>query len=867
MVNKAIRLLQSARQGGVQIYVTNGQLQIKFSKAKGIDPQLLEEIKSNKSLLTDFLNNDNFKSQDVQPYEAALLTINRAEHPRIPLSFSQERLWFIDRLNGSLQYHIPAVLRLKGQLNIEALTQAINSIINRHEVLRTVIEEADGHGCQKILKKDHWKLNILDGASYKNDIEALKKYTRQLILQPFNLSKDYMLRADLLEIEKDEHILVVTMHHIASDGWSASILVKELVELYMASVENRAPQLKPLFLQYTEFAIWQRTFLEGKTLDNKLEFWKQKLAGVPALELPTDFNRPADLGINGASFLFKIENDLLQKLHELSQQNGASLFMTLLTGFKILLSRYSRQNDICVGTPIAGRHYPELEGLIGFFINMLAIRTDVDSGQSFQDILQKVRTNTIEAFEHQEVPFEKIVEAVVKERDLSRNPLFQVMFVFQNNPEVEAFQLPGVELINETPILDNSKYDLSFNVKETRSGLQGMVSYNTDLYGEDTISKLTGHYINLLHAIVGNKDKPVGLLEMISNIEKSQLLKHINHSEVIYPSDKNFVQLFEQQVIETPYAPALIFGNTRLSYKQLNEKANQLAHYLVSRSVKKEDLIPICFGRSANMIIALLGILKAGRAYVPVSPDYPLERILYMLEDTKASIVVSDESNSHQLPRAVQVIKLDSDAEILDQQPVYNLNLPISPANLCYVIYTSGSTGRPKGVMIEHQSLLDHCYGLIKSAGLKDCRSFALYSPLVFDAGHSILFTSFLLGASLHVLSDQLVADGKRLAKYVSGESIDCIKIVPSPWLAYTNDGNLVTAKKVMIIGGEPFALNIIDKLKSIGYTGVVFNHYGPTEATIGKCIHRVDFNRSYQTVPIGKPFSNTSFVHTQFVQ
>ncbi len=786
--------------------------------------------------------------------QSTLPAIKSSERPdKIPLSFSQERLWFIDQLEGTLPYHIPVVLRLTGKLNKAALEQSLREIINRHEVLRTIFVEENGVARQQVQPIDQWQLEQAKALANKANLSTL-------IRRPFDLSADYMLRAALIEEGAEDHVLVVVMHHIASDGWSMPVIVKEVASLYKSYAENKPVQLAPLALQYADYAIWQRNYLQGEVLENKLSYWKQKLAGVSPLELPLDYPRPLVQGMEGANIKFSIPQEQATQLQELSRREGTTLFMTMLAALNVLLYRYSGQEDISIGTPVANRGQQEIEGLVGFFVNTLALRNEVSGSKSFKELLHQVRGSMLEAYEHQEVPFEKVVDAVVKERDLSRTPLFQVMLVLQNMAaESTKVALGELQLSGEPSPSNASKFEITFTLTETPSGLQGSVQYNTSLYKAETIEQMGSHFATLLESIIKEPTKEVGKLKMLSTAEEQHLLTDLNNTSVDYPRDKSITELFEAQAIKTPDATAIEHEEEKLSYKELNERANQLAHYLVSKGVTEETLVPVCMDRSTEMIVAVLGILKAGGAYVPIDPEYPAERISYMLEDTAAKLIISSKETNKETIAKTGIEIIEADAEAISKQPKENLKKTIEPHNLAYVIYTSGSTGKPKGVMIEHQAVLDHCYGLIKAAGLQECKSFALFAPLVFDAGHAIIFSSLLQGASLNVLSKEQITDGEKLAKYLQAHPVDCIKIVPSVWLSYAGEDNRVLAEKVMIFGGEGFNLKIPGYLKKANYQGKVYNHYGPTEATIGKTIHEVDLQKNYTGgVPIGKPFSNT---------
>ena len=477
--NKVIDLLYEAKQVGVEVVLNEERLQLKVPENQTIGKELLEEIKKNKQEIIAFLSNDSWQSKTIS--NRSIPKADRNSTDSIPLSFSQERLWFIDKLEGSTQYNTPTILRLRGRLNREALSKALQEIVRRHEVLRTVFIEKEGRPYQVIRDAEDWKLDLIEGATYKEDPEGLQQYIAGLAKKPFDLSKDFMLRGALIRLSEQEHVVVVTMHHIASDAWSMPIIVREVMELYRAYDQGETPGLKPLDLQYADYSVWQRNYLQGEVLDKKLGYWKNKLGGVEPLGMPTDYPRPAVRSSRGASQQFRIEKELTGKLQQMSQQTGASLFMTLLSAYNILLYRYSGQSDIAVGTSIANRSRQEVEALIGFFVNTLTLRSELSDDISFSDLLSKVKATTMEAYEHQDVPFEKVVEAVVKERDPGRSPLFQVMLVLINTPESEQLQLGELQLSREPFISNVSKFDITFFINESGGVMHGAVEYSTDI--------------------------------------------------------------------------------------------------------------------------------------------------------------------------------------------------------------------------------------------------------------------------------------------------------------------------------------------------------------------------------------------------
>ncbi|MGZ5134182.1 MAG: amino acid adenylation domain-containing protein, partial [Flavitalea sp.] len=779
---------------------------------------------------------------------------------KIPLSFSQERLWFIDQLEGSVQYNLPTVLRLRGDLNLPALSNALKVIVERHEALRTTFAEKDGQPYQIIRSKDEWSLNIIDGSKF-HDQQDLQNKIHELIRKPFDLSSDYMMRGDLITIHEQEYLVVVTMHHIASDAWSLPIIVKEVVELYQAYEENRKPNIPDLAIQYADFAMWQRKNLQGELMERKVAYWKQKLEGVSALQVATDYPRPAMKTTKGAITTFRIEKILAASIKSLGQKQGASLFMTLLAAFKVLLHRYSGQQDICVGTSIAGRQSEDVVGLIGFFANTLALRTEVRSEASFIELLHEVKQTTMEAYDHQEVSFEKVVEIAVKDRDASRSPLFQVMLVLHNTPEVPQLQLGKVQLSNEAFENNVSKFDLTFFINETGNGLQCSVQYRTDLFREDTIAGMMNHYKQLLSSIATSPGQAIGRLAMLTKPEEQRLLDQFNNASVFYPKDKTIVDLFEAQVLKSPGAIALVFEGKQLTYQQLNERSNQLAHYLRSRGIREDSLVPMCVERSDEMIVSILGILKSGAAYVPMEPDFPEDRKTFVLQDTAATVIVSSRESASELPftSGIEIIEVDVEWSAVKGQPTHNIQSSLSPSHLAYVIYTSGSTGKPKGVMIEHRNILDYVFGLNHKLEIDKCKSYALVSSIATDLGNTVIYPSLVFGGALHVFSKEAVSNLEGLHRYFEDHRIDCLKIVPSHWKALSVPNQLLIPARLLVFGGEALQTEVIESIVAVNSGCSIVNHYGPTETTIGKLLHVVNPDGKYnKTIPIGKPFSNT---------
>ena len=858
---KAIDILHLAKQNDVDIVLNGDQLQLKIPNDKTIDESLLKKIRANKKLIIDFLSNNNWKSTIIDNNTYKINSFDRNVVNPIPLSFSQERLWFIDLLEGSVNYHLPEVLRLKGELNREALSKALRAIVDRHEILRTVYREENGQVYQEVKPAGTWVLRESEGIKYQDDPGGLESYIAALTQAAFDLGKDEMFRAELIRLGPLEHILVVTVHHIASDASSMPVLVSEVASLYEAYASGTSPSLPALPLQYADYAVWQRNNIQGDFLEEKLSYWKEKLAEVPPLQLPADHERSSNGSARGATLFFEINAELSRQLQALSQRHGATLYMTLLSAFNVLLYRYSGQEDICVGTSVAGRPQKELEELIGFFVNTLALRNQVRGDMSFIELLQEVKTTTLEAYAHQEVSFEKVVEAVVKERQAGVNPLFQVMLVLINTPEAPELKIGELSLSGYANEQTTTKFDLTFFVRETREGFKCSVQYNTGLYSGERIQRMTTHFGELLQSVVSTPQMAVGQLEILGKEEKSEL-EQFGMSESPYPEEATIADLFEAQAAQHPDRAAVVFAGETLSYKELNARANALAHELQRLGVKQDMPVPLYTPRGIAMLTGILGILKAGGAYVPIDTEYPEERISYMLEDTGAQVAVSSGDYSGRLQELsggyIQIAAIDDPDKTAAAAAASNPTRSQKPAHLAYVIYTSGSTGKPKGVGVSHGNLVDYVYGLEARTGISACKSYALVSTIATDLGNTVLYSSLLLGGTLHVFTRETVSHIEELHAYFEAHQIDCLKIVPSHWKALSPEAPLLP-KRMLIFGGEALAPESVARIRRYNEACRIFNHYGPTETTVGKLVYELTGEENDSIIiPIGKPFSNT---------
>ncbi|TYT70210.1 non-ribosomal peptide synthetase [Microcystis aeruginosa] len=809
-----------------------------------LTPEIQTELKNRKAEIIHFLNQLGSEEQ-INP--RTILPIPR--DGQLPLSFAQSRLWFLYQLEGATgTYNMTGALSLSGPLQVEALKQALRTIIQRHESLRNSFQTVDGVPVQVIDPHPVWELTMVNLAGKETEAEKLAYRESQT---PFDLTKSPLLRVTLLKLQPEKHILLINMHHIISDGWSIGVFIRELSHLYGAFVAGKEATLPTLPIQYADFAVWQRQWLQGKVLGTQLEYWKQQLADAPPLlELPTDRPRPAIQTFQGKTERFWLDSKLTQELKALSQQSGCTLFMTLLAAFAVVLSRYSGQTDIVIGSAIANRNRREIEGLIGFFVNTLALRLDLSEKPSFATFLKQVQTVTQDAYEHQDLPFEMLVEELQLERKLDRNPLVQVGFILQNAAN-EAWKLPGLTIEEMSWELDSARLDLEVHLSEVNDGLTGLCCYNIDLFDGSMIARLLEHFQNLLRAIIVNPQESVSLLPLLSKQEQKQLLVDWNQTQADYPKDTCIHQLFEAQVERTPDAIAVVFEEQSLTYTELNHRANQLAYYLRTLGVGAEVLVGISLERSLEMIIGLLAILKAGGAYLPLAPDYPIERLQFMLEDSQVSFLITQRSLLAVLPPSqANVICLDEIEEQVSQYPQDNLQSELTSSNLANVIYTSGSTGKPKGVMVEHRGLVNLASSQIQSFAVNHNSRVLQFASFSFDACISEILMTFGSGATLYLAQKDALLPGQPLIERLVKNGITHVTLPPSALVVLPKESlpNLQT----LIVAGEACPLNLV---KQWSVRRNFFNAYGPTEASvcasIGEC-HQNDLK-----VTIGKAIAN----------
>ena len=848
----------------IKVWVEEDQL--RYRSPKGVMTSALKQelMERKKEIFSCLKEARTAKELAFEP----ILSINRDRD--LPLSFAQQRMWFLYQLDKESPFYNESFqLRIVGKLSVTALEQSINEIIRRHEALRTSFAVREGIPFQAIASAVTINIPVIDLQGLAE--ASVQQIVTQEIRKPFHLDNIPLLRVTLLRQEVESHLLILTMHHIITDGWSMGIFFKELEVLYHAFSKGQPNPLPELTIQYADFALWQRKWLTKEVQEKQLEYWKQQLAEAPPLlELPTDYPRPPVQTFSGATKKFKIEEHLTSQLLILSQKSGVTLFMTLLAAFGILLHRYSGQDDICIGSPFANRNHQETEPIIGCFVNTLVLRTHVEENPSFSQFLKQIRSIVWDAHAHQDVPFEQVVEALQPERSLGYNPLFQVMFVLENF-SLDTLELPDIRLTPEMLERGTSQFDLSLSIWQTQQGLIGSWEYNSDLFEADTIARMTGHFQTMLSAIVADPDQRIGELPLLTEPERHQLLMQWNNTQANYPQDKCIHQLFEEQVERTPDAVAVVFGNQKLTYEQLNNQANQLAHYLQSLGVRADVLVGLCVERSLLMIVGLLGILKAGGAYVPLDPGYPTERLNFMLEDTGLSVVLTQEKLGDRLrggfadspeetlrDRKADVICLDSNWDIINQQTKENPTTNIKADNLAYVIYTSGSTGQPKGVSIVHQGVVR----LVKQTdyvSFSDKEVFLQVAPISFDAATFEIWGCLLNGGRLIIFPSNTPSINE------IGQVIEQYQVT-TLWLTaglfhLMVDENIDALKPIrqLLAGGDILSVTHVQKFIQTVENCQLINGYGPTENTTFTCCYQIPKSLSPNvSVPIGRPIANT---------
>jgi len=790
---------------------------------------------------------------------------SRASNELAPLSFAQERLWFLEQLEPqSVAYNICRAFRLLGNLNPSALEASLNEIISRHETLRTAFRLVDGRPVQVVQPFRNISIEYVDLQGRPDDERdsEIQRRIKGESEHPFDLSAGSLLRSTLLRAGDQEHVLILMTHHSASDAWSMGILTRELWTLYEAFSNGKPSPFERLPVQYSDYAVWQRNWVQGEVLDTQLAYWKKHLQNLSIINLPTDRPRKSRQSFDGRRAPIALPENLTSAVNETSHRFGVTPFMTLLAAFQVLLYRYTGQEDVVVGSPIANRRRPEVEGLIGFFVNTLVLRADLSGSPSFKELLSRVKDTCVAADANQDLPFEKLVQELQPERDQSRNPLFQVMFVLQNaTPPFTG--IPGLRIEPLEVATTRSPFDLSLFLRERDGKYIGYIEYRTDLFDRDRIERMAGHFQTLLEAIVADPEQPIAMLPIITDAERHQILVEWNNTVADYPKDKCIHQLFEEQAERTPDELALEFEEKQITYRELNRKANQLAHYLVSLGIGPEKLVGISIDRSIEIVVALLGILKAGGAYLPLDPAYPNERLRFMMEDAQVSVLLthaklvedrgwrmedSDPQSSIINPH-LEVVYLDRDWPIIEQQRTENPNSRNDSESLAYVIYTSGSTGQPKGVAIEHRNTVNLLYWAKSIYGSSELAGVFASTSICFDLSVFELFVPLSWGGKI------ILAENALSLRDAVNKRITLVNTVPSAMAALFTAGVLPESIRAVNLAGEPLRPDLVNQLYQTGTIEKVYDLYGPSETTTYST-----FTRRVGNGPatIGRPIANT---------
>ncbi|HKR10891.1 MAG TPA: amino acid adenylation domain-containing protein, partial [Pyrinomonadaceae bacterium] len=787
----------------------------------------------------------------------------RANSDVYPLSFAQQRLWFLDRFDASTPaYNISLATRLDGPLDLSALSSAFQEITRRHEVLRSTFVPFEGQAIQLIAEPSNEPIPVVDLSTLP--VETRDR-TRRLIVHDlaqttFDLSHGPLVNLTVLKLAPAQHVISLTMHHIVSDGWSADILMRELTTLYGAYVSGKPSPLPELPIQYADFAHWQREWLSGETLDNQLQYWRKQLAGAPLLpQLPTDRVRPAVQTFRGARVHQEWNEELRQQLKNLSQQEGVTMFMTLLAAFQLLLARWSGQEEVVVGAPIAGRHHVETEPLIGCFINTLLMRTSMSGNPSVRELLQRVREMCLQAYAHQDVPFEKLVEELQPERNLSHTPLFQVLFLMQYAGK-ETGSSNALALVPLKADTDTAKFDLTLLIEDGETGLVCGIEYNTDLFDAATVQRMLGHYGTLLEGFVNDPARPISELSLLTPAERELVIGDWNRTVKDYGPQLSLHRSFEIQAERTPNAVALVFENERLTYAELNRLANQLAHHLLARGVKTESRVGVMLERSMEMVISLYAIVKAGAAYVPMDPEYPQERLAFMLADSAVDVLLTETRLQEGLVLPCAAICLDSEWENIAGCSGENPGIALTGDNLAYMIYTSGSTGKPKGAMNSHAAIFNRLSWMQEAYRLTPADRVLQKTPFSFDVSVWEFFWPLMTGARLVVARPGGHRDSAYLAELIRRERITTLHFVPPMLQVFLAEDDIEACASLrrVICSGEALSRELQDRFFARLPRVELHNLYGPTEAAVDVTWWACDPAANQTSVPIGKPIANT---------
>ncbi|MGQ0715388.1 MAG: non-ribosomal peptide synthetase [Gemmatimonadaceae bacterium] len=778
-----------------------------------------------------------------------------------PASFAQQRLWFLDQMEPSAVYNIPSAFRITGALDIRALERALNEIVARHESLRTTFAAPQGEPMQVIAPVVHVPVPVTDvGMLEPSEREAeAMRIARARAAASFDLARGPLVRAEVVRLADDDHLFALVVHHIVADGYSMGVLFRELTSLYEAMRAGADTTLPAVAIQYADYVMWQREWLETGVVEQQLGFWRQQLAGdLPVLSLPTDRPRPAVQTLQGDFLRLAIPRELMAALAELGRQESASAFMVLLAAFNVLLYRYTGQEDVLIGSPIANRDRAEIEQAIGFYTNTVVYRTDLSGSPTFRELLARVRKAALAVFSNQDAPFEKVVETVRPNRDLSHNPLFQVMFAMQKSPDT-ALQLRGAEIRSIPVGAGTSKFDMLFELQEMPTGLEGMLEFNTDLFDRATMTRLLEHFRILLEGIAADPARPISELRVLPPDERARILEEWNRTERTFAGPACIHELFEREADRVPHATAVVFEGESLSYAELERRANQLANRLRTLGVGPDVLVGLCVERSPEMLVALLGILKAGGAYLPLDPAYPSDRLAFMIEDSGIGLLVTSEALRDELPLSessaatTHLVLVDGDTELFARAGDARPSQSAIGENLAYTIYTSGSTGRPKGVQIPHSAVVNFLNTMREAPGLDERDAFLAVTTLSFDIAGLELYLPLTVGARVVLASREVASDGVLLSELFTECGATAMQATPATYRLLLDAGWTGSDTLRALVGGEAVPRDLVDALRP--RVRELWNMYGPTETTIWSTVQRLEAGAP---VLIGRPIANT---------
>lgn len=824
-----------------------------------VHSSMIAPAESGNDLLAELLKQEGVDFQVERP-------IGHRDHDiDLPLSSSQQRLWFLHQMEpDSALYNVPTGLRLTGQLHLPALEEAFNGIVVRHEALRTIFRLKHGAPVQLVQPAATVHLPLIDLQLISAELRGphLQMLLVEESLRPFDLTQGPLLRVVVYRLSPEQHVLLINMHHIVSDGWSIRIFMQELAQFYSASIEGRKLSVPALPIQYADYALWERNWINGPELEEQLAFWKKQLAAMPTtLELPTARRRVAVASHVGAQHDFYLPPDDIKGLQEAARKENATLFIALLSVFQVLLFRYTNQEDIVVGSPVSGRTRFETEPLIGFFMNTLALRTVMSGNPSFRELLKRVKETVLAAFGHQEIPFEKIVEELHPDRALGQTPLFQTVFTFESKTGAQ-WSLPGLRVDQEAIHLAIAKFDLALSITETTEGLFASFEYATDLFDCDAMLAMESHYRVLLHEIAAGPDRKIAELGMLSTEERSKVVEQWNSAQLAVEQGRCLHHLFTEQAHRTPFAPAVIFEDKELTYNELDCRANQLAHFLVQHGVVSEARVAICMERSLEMVISILAVLKAGAAYVPIGPDAPKQRTAIMLQDSAPNVVLTQQCFAENLPRDLSraVICVDHDWPAIAEMPERPPEVTVTECNTAYVMYTSGSTGTPKGVANEHRGVLN-CLRWLQDHYPIDASDRVLQkTPYTFDVSVPEFFWTWMTGACLVIARPGGHKDPAYMVDLITSQAVTSARFVPSMLQVFLEAEGVerCTSLKMVICTGEILSVALQERFFQRIRQAKLINAYGPTEAAVE--VSAWQCHAGNATVPIGGPAPNTQF-------